>query len=937
MTISTDPQTFPPAKAQHRPAQSLALAAGLSKAWSKWLRFAHRWLGIAICAYFVVWFVSGLVLMYVGFPEMTDAQYVQTLRPVDWAAVRVSPSDALTALGLKQFPQSLRLEQTADGPVYRVVADDRRRSAVSAQTGRPLSAATAADAERTVRAFTGQPAHVLRKIDDDQWTVASKWNPYRPFQLVQVDDQARRQVYVSARNGEVALVTTAHERFWNYIGAVPHWIYFRAIRTDTGNWRQWVMWSSGIGIVVALSGIWEGVARFRLRSRYADGSVSPYRGWAKWHHILGLTGGFFILTWIITGWLSVGPFGLLDTDGLGRSAVARYAGHKPPNFPLAPAGLPSAVQDGAVRVSFSWLGGRPVVVKTDAGGASTPAFIEPSGLVPVTDQAIFDAARVLVTAPVAFSKRLTQPDEYWHSSFETRRLPMLRIGFADSAHTWVHIDPLTGALAGQMNDTSRVRRWIFEGLHDFDFLFLLKRRPLWDIVVWAPMLAGLAMSATAVVLGVRRLRKNAERKRAAATAVANTGLPVFVGPVAKSSSVLVAFASQTGTAESLARQTADAMTRAGCLVALEPLEKLSPADLAAFDHSLFVVATTGDGDIPDHAAAFQKTVMKGSAPLQQARYGVLALGDQEYSEYCRFGRDLDAWLSNQGAASLFPRVEVDQLNARQLQEWSGRISGLAGHPADIQASQPPFGTWRLVERTHLNPGSQGGAAYHLEFEPPQGETWTAGDVAIVAPDPAKAAYREYSIASLPEDGRLHLLVRQFHHANGRLGLGSGWLTAQAPLGGLVHMRLRSNPSFHPPEDTRPLILIGAGTGMAGLRAHLRRRGRLGLKENWLIFGERSRQHDALYRAELDAWRDAGLLDQLDLAFSRDEDDGRYVQTIVAQQADRLKGWIARGAAIYVCGSRATMGEGVHRALEAIFGAEQVETLLSTGLYRRDIY
>ena len=150
------------------------------------------------------------------------------------------------------------------------------------------------------------------------------------------------------------------------------------------------------------------------------------------------------------------------------------------------------------------------------------------------------------------------------------------------------------------------------------------------------------------------------------------------------------------------------------------------------------------------------------------------------------------------------------------------------------------------------------------------------------------------------------------------------------------MRLRTNRSFHGPEDETPMILIGNGTGIAGLRAHLKARSPAG-GGAWLLFGERTRAHDAFFDAELQAWLESGVLRRLDRAFSRDAGDGRYVQNLVAGAADELRDWIGRGAAIHVCGSLEGMAAGVHAALETALGAEALLDLLETGRYRRDVY
>jgi sulfite reductase (NADPH) flavoprotein alpha-component len=143
---------------------------------------------------------------------------------------------------------------------------------------------------------------------------------------------------------------------------------------------------------------------------------------------------------------------------------------------------------------------------------------------------------------------------------------------------------------------------------------------------------------------------------------------------------------------------------------------------------------------------------------------------------------------------------------------------------------------------------------------------------------------------------------------------------------------------------RDLVLIGNGTGIAGLRAHLRQRALLRADpahatstRHWLLFGERQAAHDALYSSELQAWRDSGLLAKLDLVYSRDGGEHRYVQQRLQAGAAMLREWIDAGAAIYVCGSLEGMAAGVDAVLREALGEEHLAQLQRDGRYRRDVY
>ncbi len=407
--------------------------------------------------------------------------------------------------------------------------------------------------------------------------------------------------------------------------------------------------------------------------------------------------------------------------------------------------------------------------------------------------------------------------------------------------------------------------------------------------------------------------------------------------------VLVAFASQTGLAEHLALQTAQALHGAGVPARLLALGQLTAADLAGTTRALFIASSYGEGDPPDAAAAFARRVMAAPhAPaLPGLRYATLALGDRAYARFCGFGRQLDAWLQQQGAQALFERIDVDRADPAALAEWQQRLAGLTGASAPLALDTPGFDPWHLVVRQQVNPGSQGGPLFHIELEPAPGVAlppWESGDlVQVLAPaDPARP--REYSVASIPADGRVHLLVRQQRRADGSLGAASGWLTAQARPEDPIMLRLRPHSGFRLGDNAAwPLILIGNGSGLAGLRSHLRARAASRAGPNWLFFGERQAAHDRPYREEIEAWLANGVLTRAELVFSRDQAESRHVQHQLLDCATDLRQWVAEGAALYVCGSLEGMASGVHQALTEVLGPAALEQLSDTGRYRRDVY
>ena len=411
--------------------------------------------------------------------------------------------------------------------------------------------------------------------------------------------------------------------------------------------------------------------------------------------------------------------------------------------------------------------------------------------------------------------------------------------------------------------------------------------------------------------------------------------------------VLVAFASQSGFGRELAEEAATALESTGVGVRLCALDALDAAGLKACRQALFIASTCGEGDAPDNAARFVKRTMELEPSLAELRYGLLALGDATYANYCGFGRRLDAWLEACGATPMFPRIDIDRADGDALATWRHRLAAFAGLAELPESALPALGFWRLRNQRHLNPGSAGEPAWHVELEAVDSDgpdarpvplpDWQAGDLLQLYPPGEGSSPRDYSIASLPEDGAVHLLVRQMKGPDGTPGMMSSLLAGASGTGLVLRGRIRPHPNFRIGDNAeRPLLLIGNGTGLAGLLAHLRLRARRGDGRNWLIFGERNKAFDDFHGAETEALERQDLLARCDRVYSRDE-PAEYVQNRLAGAADSVRAWVDGGAAIYVCGNAVGMSPAVHETLLAILGSENLERLAHEGRYRRDIY
>ncbi|KQP43701.1 PepSY domain-containing protein [Pseudorhodoferax sp. Leaf274] len=500
----------------------------------RWLFLTHRWLGIVACTFFAMWFVSGMVMMYVGYPRLTDAERLAHLPPLPAGAALLTPRQALDAAGIAGPLRELRLAAARGGQAVYLAVPDTGAAApagqrppprgtgvvvVDAATGQRLQGVDPALALASAAAYAAGAAGLqyAGSVDEDAFTHSRALDAHRPLHKVQLADADRTLLYISGRTGEVVRDATRTERLWNYAGAWIHWLYPLRGNVFDAYWADIVNGLSILGIAMALAGTVVGVLRWRFGRPYRSGSRSPYPGrMMRWHHVSGLLFALVTIAWIFSGLMSMNPWRIFDTGAPPLRTAALQGG------PLAigsedaaPAALLAAAHAavGDVR-ELRWartLGQATVLAQ---GATGRPVLLGSRSAQPrrLDPDALRAAAAGLVDAPLARVERLTAYDlHYYDRAPHTmtgggdKPLPVWRLVFDDAHATWVHLDPHTGAVLGRTDSGRRTSRWLFAMLHSWDWLPLLERRPLWDAVLIALSLGGTLLSVTGVVVGWRRL------------------------------------------------------------------------------------------------------------------------------------------------------------------------------------------------------------------------------------------------------------------------------------------------------------------------------------------------------------------------------------------------------------------------------------------------
>jgi hypothetical protein len=488
----------------------------------KWAIFCHRWLGLTLCLLFVLWFASGIVMIYWGFPEISSDQRLTQAQSLAPASIRIPPEAAYQRLQLPGQPGAVRLAMLDGRPAYRF-RTRRSQSIVYADSGELLTAIPQDMALRIAAKWAGRSAQEasfngpLR--DADQWTVSGEFRALRP--LLKFSWPDGQQVYVSAVTGEVVQYTTRESRLAAYFGAIPHWFYWTPLRKNGKAWNQVVIWSSGIGTCVTLLGLIIGGWMYSTSGRYryrGQPSRIPYSGQKRWHMLLGLPFGILACTWAFSGLLSMEPFGWLQGDFANASRVdAALRGgalrldafaSKSPSTALEQAGFP------VKELDFGLFDGEAYYL-----ARQMPRITR---IIPVRGNPVdqFDNARVLQLvskasepAAVEEARVVSSYDAYYLDRHRQHPLPAFLVRLNDPAGSTYYIDLKAARLVEAYDHRSRWSRWLYHGLHSWNLPWLYRHRPAWDILVLLGLLAGLSLSITGVILGLQVLRRKVRSAR----------------------------------------------------------------------------------------------------------------------------------------------------------------------------------------------------------------------------------------------------------------------------------------------------------------------------------------------------------------------------------------------------------------------------------------
>jgi len=486
----------------------------------KHLLSAHRILGFCLSVLFLMWFLSGFVMIFHGFPRVTEQNSIEKQQAL---SKELQAMDSM----LSVFPdtaalQSLSLDMHLDRPVFHlrgkalppnIYADSLQAFEINARDAIPL----------TVAQWCAAPVlrvDTMRKLN--QWIPFERLKSELPIYKYTFADEEKHELYISSKTGKVLQYTNRKQRFWAWLGAIPHWVYFTSLRQHQTLWTNFVIWSSGISCIMCLSGIILGAKVFWRTRR--KGFKPPYKKlWYRWHYISGLAFGVFAITFAFSGLMSM-------TD------LPHWMKKKPANAQQQPPpGRRGSNMQGsgrALQLEAFKLDYRTVVANIDgikkiewATHRQHPYYrISANGKTSHIDASDSASMRPFVLTKEMINQELKQhygdsinytleliteyDNEYFARKASAAPLPVYRAKVSDEMNTSIYYNPETLSQR-RFDDNSRVRSFLYRGLHSLNFKFLTDRPALWYTVMFALLIGGTLLSLTGVVLSFKWIIRKA--------------------------------------------------------------------------------------------------------------------------------------------------------------------------------------------------------------------------------------------------------------------------------------------------------------------------------------------------------------------------------------------------------------------------------------------
>lgn len=349
----------------------------------------------------------------------------------------------------------------------------------------------------------------------EQWIPFGRLKAELPIYKFHYAGKDCRQVYISSVSKEVLQKTDSGSRFWAWLGAIPHWVYFTWLRQDKDLWMNVVIWLSGIGSIMVIIGLWIGIS-VKARSSKSSAFSSPYiKRWHIIHHTTGLFFGLFVFTWVFSGMMSLTDLPEWIIPVHNKIDMRSLVADEKLSDSLYVTPLEQVVSNynDIKKIELgSWCGIPLYRLKFNDSTVVLDASKHKISLFHITKEQIEKLSdRIFGYREIYAISILHEYDNHYYSGKLSLELPVYKIVAKDSDNSIIYINPKSGRSL-VFNNNSLLHRFLYSGLHEFDFPWF-SRHPLCKrILMWFLLIGGTFVSISGLVLGIRVLKRAVKRR-----------------------------------------------------------------------------------------------------------------------------------------------------------------------------------------------------------------------------------------------------------------------------------------------------------------------------------------------------------------------------------------------------------------------------------------
>lgn len=480
------------------------------------MREIHKILGTLLSVLFLMWFISGMVMIYKRFPNVNriihkyQTSLPDSLPDIQLLSGVLPDSASIRSLSIEMEREQALFNISTDKGKFRLSADTLLQEVKFGEV-------TFAEIESYAKRFAnGNIARVdtLRQLE--QWIPMSSFRSHFPIYKFIYDDPDKSYLYVSSTTGKALQFVTKSDRFWAWLGPIPHFLYFWQLRQDAKLWNSVVSWLSGLGAIMCLAGgvmgIYSYVVVWKRRKKFR----SPYKKWDfKWHHITGFFFGFFVFMFILSGFMSLNSLPKWFMKNEDTTLSERLFDEEPlvlnelqGDYRAILAAYPGEVKDISLK---RYEDRQFYTVQTTDKSLTVEVIGNEVKPLRLTQQEVEGKMNKVLGHPYTITL-MTEPDNYYGGNPRRTPLPAYRIEVQDNDRTTLYVSAENGRTR-HYTARSRIERWIYPAFHTFKVKPFVGNPLARDIFLWILLIGGTVVSFTGVVLGIKYIKRLFTRKR----------------------------------------------------------------------------------------------------------------------------------------------------------------------------------------------------------------------------------------------------------------------------------------------------------------------------------------------------------------------------------------------------------------------------------------